>query len=660
MDTDKIILRHAYLQSYAKGYTEKLIKAHKSGDTALIKFLREWYDEASEKDIYDALRGNNKNPNAKLLSETISSILKEQTATTLDMVLLEMTELAESEVNATIAAMEMKPVSINTPTVMALPILGESVKDGWINNRDRANKLVKGRIVDALQNGQEPHKALRGSKDQNFKDGAFYTRNLSVESLAPTQVNGVSSNGKSEIHTAYKITKEDYLATLDHRTCPQCSAAESNGPYPVNDGPIPPLHRRCVIGETMVIPKGDILAVTKRWYDGDTLVIRTSSGHNLTCTPNHPILTSGGFVNAGLLNVGGDVISNSVIDRPLVGVGMDAENVVSSIEELAESFFVSSEMLTVEVPVSAPDFHGDGKGSKVAIISINSLLADGFNTSFVKKPVKLLLIVRDITKNSFSSFSRLNHMLVTKWNACSSFVSRPNLVVSSFLRHLRPFKCFSFTSGSSWYSTSIKNSSDNISRYFKVLGNFIFRNARNVESDNITFGESEALCDNCSSALDGSSNSIGAYKKLASQLLDGLPLGEVFADEIVSIDVVKFSGHVYNLETSEEYYIANGIVTHNCRCVRIASGLDETRPYVNDKRRVKDIPKAERAGKIGQTKKSYEEWFDGQTETAKKDILGAGRYELYKNGDVKIKEFTNDGGSLYTVAQLDEKYSAAK
>ena len=341
MDTDKIILRHAYLQSYAKGYTEKLIKAHKAGDTALIKFLREWYDEASEKDIYDALRGNHKNANAKLLSETIASILKEQTATTLDMVLLEMTELAESEVNATIAAMEMKPVSISTPTVMALPILGESVKDGWINNRDRANKLVKTRIVDALQNGQEPHKALRGSKDQNYKDGAFYTRNLSVQRLGPTQVNGVSSNGIGEIHKAYQITKEDFLATLDHRTCPQCGAAESNGPYKVGSGPIPPLH-----------------------------------------------------------------------------------------------FF--------------------------------------------------------------------------------------------------------------------------------------------------------------------------------------------------------------------------------CRCIRIASGLDETRPYVNDARRVKDIPKSERAGKIGQTKKSYEEWFDGQTETAKKDILGAGRYELYKNGDVKIKEFTSDGGSLYTVAQLDEKYSAAK
>jgi hypothetical protein len=28
-----------------------------------------------------------------------------------------------------------------------------------------------------------------------------------------------------------------------------------------------------------------------------------------------------------------------------------------------------------------------------------------------------------------------------------------------------------------------------------------------------------------------------------------------------------FVGHVYNLETDAGWYIADGVVTHNCRCV---------------------------------------------------------------------------------------------
>jgi hypothetical protein len=36
--------------------------------------------------------------------------------------------------------------------------------------------------------------------------------------------------------------------------------------------------------------------------------------------------------------------------------------------------------------------------------------------------------------------------------------------------------------------------------------------------------------------------------------------------QIIEIGRNKFSGHVYNLQTETDIYIADGIITHNCRC----------------------------------------------------------------------------------------------
>src|SRR5690242_2420372 len=40
--------------------------------------------------------------------------------------------------------------------------------------------------------------------------------------------------------------------------------------------------------------------------------------------------------------------------------------------------------------------------------------------------------------------------------------------------------------------------------------------------------------------------------------------GQVSLDRIVHVDVRSFSGHVYNLHTIGNWYLANGIIAHNC------------------------------------------------------------------------------------------------
>ncbi|WP_373084512.1 hypothetical protein [Zhongshania sp.] len=38
-------------------------------------------------------------------------------------------------------------------------------------------------------------------------------------------------------------------------------------------------------------------------------------------------------------------------------------------------------------------------------------------------------------------------------------------------------------------------------------------------------------------------------------------------DQVVGVKVVPIRAHVYNLQTGSNAYLAEGIVSHNCRCV---------------------------------------------------------------------------------------------
>jgi hypothetical protein len=62
-------------------------------------------------------------------------------------------------------------------------------------------------------------------------------------------------------------------------------------------------------------------------------------------------------------------------------------------------------------------------------------------------------------------------------------------------------------------------------------------------------------------AIDDRSADVAAVREFVDALT-----GEVALDEIVDIERREFRGHVWNIETERGWYIAEGIVTHNCRC----------------------------------------------------------------------------------------------
>src|SRR5262249_31751931 len=110
------------------------------------------------------------------------------------------------------------------------------------------------------------------------------------------------------------------------------------------------------------------------WYDGDLVIIRTASGNDLACTPNHPILTDRGWVAAHLLDKGGNVICQRFGQRVAADLDVQNQNMPTRIEDIAETFAAAEKGRAGPVPVAAEDFHGDGVGSDVAIVWSDSML----------------------------------------------------------------------------------------------------------------------------------------------------------------------------------------------------------------------------------------------------------------------------------------------
>ena len=102
----------------------------------------------------------------------------------------------------------------------------------------------------------------------------------------------------------------------------------------------------------------------------------------------------------------------------------------------------------------------------------------------------------------------------------------------------------------------------------------------------------------------------------------------------------------------------------NCRTVQVGCDkdgkIDGKRPFVADTRSVKNIPKGQREGIIGQVdaNTTYPQWFARQSAEFQKEVLGKTKYALYKEGGFTLDKFVDPLNQPYTIAELrklDEK-----
>lgn len=319
----------------------------------------------------------------------------------------------------------------------------------------------------------------------------------------------------------------------------------------------------CVIEDSRISARG-LKSASRRAYKGDVITIETARGHKLSVTPNHPILTSGGWVLAKALQEGGDVISSECSDWMLRhDMGDDhygpatAKEIFASLSEMVES-------RSTEMPSSPKDFHGDGADGEIQIVRTNRNLLREIHTT-PRKPLgkssfqgrdsgPIILIhqgagprlvsVAGGRMHSGDSFPHLPWRETREHDVCATRTRNFNAVA---FHHLKKMTIADF----------------------EVGRNLLNQHPFGQKSSD--FGRRNGLP---ACGLKTASYGDTDFQKLLSSrpeissrsnanFVNRLP-GLVSPDKIIKVHLSKFFGSVHNFSTKSGMYIAEGIVSHNC------------------------------------------------------------------------------------------------
>jgi hypothetical protein len=644
---DVLLIHQHYLQRYSTYEANRLLKILDASSTQIKDLLNKskaietkakYHRIAAEirriqKDLSEQLYSAFESDGLDLINEemqfvekTINRYLK----TSLDLPAAKQVWAAASFASYSADGHETFETYLNGLSNNLYKVWDTNVRAGYLAGLTarQINRAVLGSVKD-MEPGQI--QGLRRSLERNTQ--------TMVSSLAETARDAIYKENES-IFDGYQ-----YLATLDTRTCLVCAADDGKIFKSLDEAPKLPAHHNCILGDTRISTVANISNVFRRVYEGEIIVITTASGNILRCTPNHPILCDSGFINAKDIKQGDNLVSNNGIK--IINIfGKNKDDKVSTIENIFSSFGKSCGMSPISMPLSPEDFHGDVTDKKVDVIRTTR-----------KFSLKLDIILDKI-------FNK--HGLINRISKNTIFVPCNGSLVHFFRGSYFAFKCFasSFSHFLSLFISrkfhslylllfavtrlnpiSIKKAGHIHSAVTKPFGNTFNPNAMIVKIKNILNigrlnipsggGIKTRLMQNLPDGLvidpDLSRNIFNRYKRL------------IKTDNVVSVERQWFSGHVYNLETKNNWYLANNIIIHNCRCLYV--------PYIKG---FEDIP-GERAAMDGPVsdKLTYKDWLAQQDPAIQKEILGSTMYAAYKNG-IPISSFVSDGRIL-TLPQIMKK-----
>jgi hypothetical protein len=363
--------------------------------------------------------------------------------------------------------------------------------------------------------------------------------------------------------------KKGWLATLDHVTrdshvdldgeVQELDRAFSNGLMFPGDASGPPAEvYNCFIPETKIGVDSKIIRSYKHRYEGEIISIKSALGVNFSCTPNHPILTDRGWVAAKFLNEGDNLIVTSCIDNEVSRRNPNINHAFPCIDTIHQLFDIFGGKRTSELRVN---FHGDIPTSEVEIITQKGFLWSDRYASVRKCVNKFLL----------------------------KYTNTPLMRKCSFVKHFGRIMRTTFC--------NISGVCKSFSFIRRCVCHSHIHGLRTIADSNIIFDKN---------TLDNLPTNVVLPSEIKHRLAS-----KVFLDNVVSVERSNFSGHVYNLQTDDNYYFVNSSITnngthyndimaiaHNCRCRMVHVFPKYRTDWSNMENRNTD--------KLGDM--SYEEW----------------------------------------------------
>lgn len=550
----------------------------------------------------------------------------------------------------------LPPMSVFEELAKETLIVGNIASDWWAQQSEKLQNDFQ-RVVQLGLSQAETNQQIT----KRFKDvSGLAQRNAYALVKTATQSVAIKSRDKSMQANADLIRAKVSMATLDSHTSILCASydkAEYNlQNEPINGNKKPyleiPRHFNCLTGDTLVSSVCNITGISKRWFDGYVFVISTSCGNKFTCTPNHPVLTDRGWVGGSMLNVGDKVFDASNGERVRL-IDSNDKNVEACIHDVFESFVSSGKMLSVPVPLTSKNLHGDASDGEVAIVLTNRLLRDEVNASLLKMIFYKILILGNISVSYFLiGFSHLCFFFKRYLSSfcgnigvfCKRFYLLNRVAVHSRLLLLRSVSLFDSICSKYFFNCCGSKAesfpdSSNANTAIKKVKNLVKRWSNFFVSWYVNSGFNKKFTNFIMPMSDNGANLLDTHA------------GIIKADYIISVDRVIYSGHVYNLETVEGWYCANGIVTHNCRSYwsyALKSFAEITGLAIDD---FKPSTRASMDGQIPAAT-TFEQFLSNKSEAWQDKYLGKGKAQLWRDGRITLSDMVSGTGRELTLDQL--------
>ncbi len=341
-----------------------------------------------------------------------------------------------------------------------------------------------------------------------------------------------------------------------------------------------------------VVSGPSIRAATRRSYEGELVVLLTASGKKLAITGNHPVLTDRGWVPANLLQEGDHVVSST---RPQ-GAGAllvpDEDQVPAVVEDLWSSGPVR---LSRGVPSSPEDFHGDGgrdSGVEYALhANVDVVLPDRHlrlrRDSSLDQQVQQVLLSGGIgATEALLRVGLVPELVFGLPNASNRSMSGSRLGGPGFGAHPGCPHQASLGLSPRGYTNGLQDGSDPVSRDLEALGQGVLALPAPVGGGDVIRGQVRggvpgARWDAPAGPLTEQNRS--AYSGRGLDLFSRLT-GQVELDRLVEVRRISWSGHVYNLTSSEGWFSADGLIVSNCDCEHVPATEADSPLYDTDPR----------------------------------------------------------------------------
>jgi hypothetical protein len=331
-------------------------------------------------------------------------------------------------------------------------------------------------------------------------------------------------------------------------------------------------HPSCFPGDVLVSAPSGIGAADARWYEGELVVIHTAAGNELPVTPNHPILTPEGWVAAGALKVGQCILRHDGGVERMDGVRPGHKQVPTRIREIFHALREASKVPTVRVPVTAEQFHGDG----VVDTEVEVVLADGLlehDGNIAQRGGDGAFLAGDVGLDALLAESALDQLFLGSLRPTNGVMGGGRQLGS--LLHGHPLcPTHSSLAPADAGVAGEELSADGSLVKAQAVADLLLRQPLLVEAHSlIDPGRSGASLGAELRGLGGSPHDSGLTEadiETGRADADGgrdlarTLAGAVTADGISEIEVRQFAGYVYNLQSGDGWYLAEGIVARNC------------------------------------------------------------------------------------------------